>query len=252
MQTQECLKMNDISLLQSPWQERRKAFFKGVRTVSPVAIGVIPFGLVAGAAAVSTGRTWLEGQGFSVLIFAGASQLATIELLSQSAPLLVILLTGWLINLRMMIYSAAIAPHFKGASLGVKVLAAYLLTDQAFVLTQAQHGKDHQWRYLLSFYFGVACTLWFVWQTTTLIGMVIGLDVPPDWHLHFAVPLAFLALLVPSIKDAAGFWAAFAAGVTVWLLSWLPMNLGFVIAVPVGMITGVLVERTGASKQVKE
>lgn len=249
MQTQEALELAPLARVDSAWAERRQACWSGVKTALPVALGVIPFGLVAGAAAVSKGLTWIEGQSFSLFIFAGASQLASIELLGQNAPLLVILLTGWLINLRFMIYSAAIAPFFKGASLGTKVFASYLLTDQAFVLTQAEDLKHPNMRYLLSFYFGVACTLWTVWQTTTLIGMIIGLDVPPSWHLDFAVPLAFLALLVPTIRDTAGFWAAFAAGVTVWLLAALPMNLGFVIAVPVGMLTGVIVDRKAKGAQ---
>jgi predicted branched-subunit amino acid permease len=244
VQTQEYAELSPhMMCADQPSTQRRHAFLAGIKAVAPVALGVVPFGLVAGAAAVSKGMTGLEGQAFSVLIFAGAAHLAALELLSQHAPLFVILLTGWLINLRMMIYSAAIAPYFKGASLGTKVLASYLLTDQAFVVTRAAHDKAGTMRHVISFYFGTACTLWIVWQSTTFIGMMIGLDVPPGWHLDFAVPLAFLALLVPTIKDSAGFWAALSAGFTVWLLAGLPMNLGFVIAVPVGMMTGVLVER---------
>ena len=61
-----------------------------------------------------------ETQIFSVAVFAGASQLAALQLMQDQAPVLVILATGLAVNLRMMMYSVALAPHFGAAPLGLR------------------------------------------------------------------------------------------------------------------------------------
>jgi predicted branched-subunit amino acid permease len=90
----------------------RSDFRAGVRVGVPIVLGIVPFGLVAGAGAVSVGIPALQAVGMSVFIFAGASQLAAIELVGRGAPAAVIVLTVLVVNLRMVMYSASIAPHF--------------------------------------------------------------------------------------------------------------------------------------------
>lgn len=228
---------------QLAWKEHLQAFSSGFKAAIPVALGVIPFGLVAGAGAISKGLGWLEGLSFSVFIFAGASQLAVLELLSQNAPLIMVLVTGWIINLRFMIYSAAIAPFFKGTRLSSKILGSYLLTDQAYIITQISSSKEPTMKHVPIFYFGVASTFWILWQASTLIGIFAGKSVPSKLNLDFAIPLVFLSLLISAVKNRPGLIAALVSGLGVYALASLPMNLGFAISVPLGVIAGFIMEK---------
>jgi 4-azaleucine resistance transporter AzlC len=220
---------------------RRGSFGSGARAVLPVLLGVIPFGLVAGAAAVRAGLSGLEAVGLSVLVYAGASQLAAIELFGQDAHAAVIVVTALVINLRMTMYSASIAPHFRGLPTRLRAGMAYLLTDQAYALSvtrfRANDEVDRVWYYL-----GAAAPIWVVWVVCTVIGIVVGARVPESLPLEFAVPLTFLALLVPTITDSPSALAAAIGGTAATVGAGLPLNLGLITGAVVGVLAGLLVE----------
>jgi 4-azaleucine resistance transporter AzlC len=186
---------------------------QGARDTLPIAVGIIPFGLVAGAAAVEAGYGVGGAVGFSVIVFAGASQLAAIDLLSGGSAVAVAVLTAWLINLRMVMYSAALAPWLSREPTRRRSLAAYVLTDQAFALSITYYGHGAPLGDRLRYYLGVAVPLWVNWQVTTLIGAFVGNKIPDDIPLDFAIPLCFLVLLVPAVKDRPTVVAATVGGV---------------------------------------
>ncbi len=130
------------------------AFRRGVRDVAPLLLGIIPFGLVAGIATVNAGLGLPTAVGLSVVVFAGASQLAALELLGQNAPLTVVVATAVVINLRLLMYSASIAPYFREFTGRWKAVLAYVLTDQAYALSVASYRSDREtdrkWYYLAS------------------------------------------------------------------------------------------------------
>jgi len=178
-------------------------------------LGIVPFGLVAGAAGVDAGLTPLQTVGLSVVVFAGASQLAAIDLLGRNAELLVVVLTGVVINLRMLMYSASIAPHFRPLRSWWKSLCAYVLTDQAYALSIARYADEElDPRERRNYYLTVAVSLWVVWQVCTVLGIVVGARVPDSWGLEFAVPLVFLSLLVPAVASPPAVVAAAVVGST--------------------------------------
>jgi predicted branched-subunit amino acid permease len=82
-----------------------------VRAQAPLLLGVTPFGMAYGAYAVNAGLSSGLAQAMSAIIFGGASQLVASRLIAQSVPGAVIVLTVLLVNLRHMLYSAALAPH---------------------------------------------------------------------------------------------------------------------------------------------
>lgn len=213
----------------------RDDFVAGLRDTAPVVLGIIPFGLVAGAAAVDSGLSGLQAVGLSVIVFAGASQLAAIPLLSQDAPLAIVVGTILVVNLRMLMYSASIAPHFREVAARWKAPMAYLLTDQAYALSLTKFRASDVSR--RGYYLGVAVPLWAVWQLCTITGVVVGARVPEWLPLDFALPLVFLALLVPAVKDAGTAAAALVGGSLATLASGLPYEL----ALPLGAVCGVCV-----------
>lgn len=222
----------------------------GVRDTIPLLLGVIPFGLVAGIAAVNAGLDLKHAIGFSVVVFAGASQLAAIELLGKNSPLVVVVVTAVVINLRMMMYSASIAPHLRDQPPRWKALMAYVLTDQAYALSIARYrGSDVDRRW---YYVAVAFTLWVVWQVTTIAGVLLGSGVPDAWGLEFAVPLVFLALLVPAMEDRPTTIAGLAGGAIAVLAGGLPLNFGLLVGATAGIVAGLVVERTTLESEVAD
>jgi 4-azaleucine resistance transporter AzlC len=216
----------------------------GVRDVSPLILGIAPFALVAGIAAVDAGLGLAEAVGMSVIVFAGASQLAALDLLGENAPLAVVVGTAVVINLRMLMYSASIAPHFADYDRRLRAGLAYLLTDQAYALSVAEFDENpdrSRWRY----YLGAAASLWAVWQVGTVAGVVLGAGVPDAWGLTFAVPLVFLALLVPAMKDRPTTVAGVAGGAVAVVAAGLPLNLGLLVGALCGIGAGLATEVAG-------
>lgn len=217
------------------------AFREGAVETAPIVAGIIPFGLVAGAAAAAAGLGIDGAMSLSLLVFAGASQLAAIDLLARDAPLLVVLLTVGVINLRMAMYSASLAPQLAHVPLGQRLLASYFLVDQAYALTINRVDQHPSRPHRLAYYFGVGLPLWLNWQVMTAIGAVIGATIP-DWlPLEATIPLVFLALLVPAITDRATLSAAVVSGSIATLTAGLPNNAGLLVGAFSGIAAGTLV-----------
>lgn len=128
------------SLLPQPHHPtRRQEWLAGLRGVAPLLVGAIPFGLIYGVLAMRASLPASMAQGMSAIIFAGSAQFITTQLLTEQAPLLVILLTATIVNLRHMLYSASMAPYLQSLHWGWKALLAYLLTDEAYVVAISRY-----------------------------------------------------------------------------------------------------------------
>lgn len=184
----------------------------GARAVAPMLVGVVPFGLVAGAGPVTDGLGAGAAVGFSTIVFAGASQLAAIDVLSDGGGALVAALAAWTINLRMVLYAASLAPHLAHEPLRTRLGVAYLLTDQAYVVSISRWTGADDPRRRVPYYLGAGLCLWASWQAATVAGTLIGSSVPEDVPLEFAVPLVFLVLLIPAINSRPAAVAATVGG----------------------------------------
>ena len=225
---------------------RRSAFSNGILAVVPIVPGVIPFGMICGVTAVKAGLSPEVAMGMSVFIFAGASQLAAIQLLSQGALPVVIVFTSLVINLRFAMYSASLAPHFQHLPKRWRWPLAYLLTDQAYAMsinnynnTSPETQPHKHW-----FYLGIASTMWVVWQPATAAGILLGAAIPSSWSLDFAIPLTFMALLIPGLRDRPTLVAALVGGSVSVFAATLPFNLGLVLAALSGIGAGLVAEST--------
>jgi predicted branched-subunit amino acid permease len=185
----------------------------GAAAAAPMLLGVIPFGLVAGAAPVAHGFGGWSAVGLSTVVFAGASQLAIVDVLSHGGSAVIAILAAWTINLRMVLYSASLAPYLGHESTRHRLGAAYLLTDQAYALSIARWARDARTERRLAFYVGAGALLWTSWVSATIAGSVVGGALPDSVPLDFAVPLVFLVLLVPVLVDRPAVVAAVAGGV---------------------------------------
>jgi predicted branched-subunit amino acid permease len=225
-------------------------FLAGARDALPILLGVVPFAMICSVAAVSVGLTSTEAMGMSFIVFAGASQLAVLQLMGQGAVWPVMVLTAWTINLRFTMYSAALAPYLKEEPLWRKAPFAYALSDQAFGVTMSHFTNElpanPAW-----YYYGAATAVWVTWNTSAVVGALLGTLVPENWGLDFAFPLSFMALMFAALKDRPTVLAAAVAGLVAVLARGLPYNLGLVLAALLGIGAGLFAE-TVSGKQMQE
>lgn len=219
----------------------QRDFITGARDTLPILLGVVPFAMICSVAAVSVGLTPLEAMGMSFIVFAGASQLAVLQLLGEGAVWLVMALTAWTINLRFTMYSATLAPYLQKEPLLRKAPFAYILSDQAFGVTMSRFANELPANPAWYFY-GSAATVWVTWNISAFVGALLGTLVPSSWGLDFAFPLSFMALMFAALKDRPAVLAALVGGVIAVLAKGLPYNLGLVLAALLGIGAGMLAE----------
>lgn len=220
----------------------RQRFIEGSKTISPILLGAVPFGLVIGVSVAATPIDNWVGWATSILIFAGAAQVAVIELLNDNALAAVAIATPLVINLRHAMYSAAMAPHFGKLTWIDRIWLSYLLTDQAFVISASRYEPDSDATTVKWYYLGAALTLWVPWQIATIVGIFVGAEVPPEWSLDFAIALVFLGLLAPAVYNRPSAVAAIVGGVVAVLSLDLPNGTGIILASIAGVAAGTLAD----------
>jgi len=216
----------------------------GARAVAPMLIGIVPFGLVVGATSVADHFGVGAAVGLSTIVFAGASQLAVLQALAGGGSAIVAAVAAWTINLRILLYSASLAPELTHETTRRRLLASYFLTDQAYAVCITRWKVEHSDRAgRLSYYMGAAVTLWIVWQISTVAGALVGSAVPADVPLDFAVPLVFLVLLVPTLTSVPAVVAAAAGGGAAVAAAELGAGeLSIVVGAAAGIVAGALAE----------
>ncbi len=223
-------------------------FALGLRAVLPLLLGVAPFGVIYGVVALQSGIPALAAMAMSSIVFAGSAQFLLAQLAGVGAPVLLSAGAVGLINLRHALYSASVAPMLAHLPRRWKLLLAYLLTDEAYAaaiphLISARKDDASAAHWIL---LGSGFGLWAGWQVATLAGVVLGAQLPAGLGLDFALPLTFIAIVVPMIASRAMLAAALAAAATAVLLAGLPYKLGLFLAALAGLAVGALWSRESA------
>lgn len=222
--------------------ESQKSFWDGVRAESPLLISVFPFGLIYGSSAVNAGIPALASQLMSSIVFAGSSQFVAALLIKDAAPGLFIIITIAVINLRHVLYSASLAPYLKDLSLKWKILLSYLLTDEAYAPSILKYETEGVTKTSHWFLLGAGFSLWFIWQVSTALGIFLGKSISESLPLDFALPLTFIAMVVPALKNRPMIASALSAGLVALLAYSLPFKLGLILAALTGIAVGTFVE----------
>lgn len=222
--------------------EKAKQFWAGVRAEFPLLIGVFPFGMIYGALALNAGLSKTASQMMSSIVFAGSSQFVTTQLVHEAAPGFVIVLTIAVVNLRHMLYSASLAPYLAHLSPRWKALLSYLLTDEAYAPSVLKYEREGVQPFSHWFLFGAGLALWSTWQASTALGIFLGTAIPASWSLDFALPLTFIAMVVPVLKGRPYVAAALSAGGVALAAYALPFKLGLILAALAGIAIGTYLE----------
>lgn len=222
---------------------RAKIFFYGFREMLPIITGAIPFGAVMGTVCSEAGFSFTQTISMNFMVYAGAAQLAATDLMTKHAVSWVVILTGLVINLRFLLYSAAMSPITHESKWLTKILAAHTLTDQSFAVMSAHQSKLKSNAELILFYFGTAVCMFIAWQLSVIGGYAFGNFAPASWALDYAVPLSFVALVIPTLKNRNYVIVAAFSSVTSIVLNPLPYRISLIVTALLSIVLGIFLSR---------
>ncbi|MBD1576492.1 MULTISPECIES: AzlC family ABC transporter permease [Vibrio] len=210
----------------------------GLKSIFPLCVGAFPFSFIVGAVSINAGMTVFQSTMWSMTVFAGSAQMVALGLVQSSSEMLVIMLTTFVINLRHVLYSASLSDHVKEYSLPMRMFMAYGLTDEVYassIQEMKEEKPNRHWYYL-----AVMLGFWINWVVADFLGAMVGSSFPQiaSYGLDFAMVAAFIAIVIPQVKNRECIVAAVVATVTGILLSGLPYSLGLVVAAVVGVYAG--------------
>ena len=218
-------------------------FLKGIMDVSPLMIPVVPFGLIFGVLAIDIGFSPMETMGMSLIVFGGASQIVLLQLFSGGASSLVIISSVGAVNSRHLLYGAVVSEHLSDLKLIWKIIISYFLIDQAFAISNEYLKKNKQ----SNKYFhlvGGGATCWVIWQSTTLLGIVLGEAIPDKLGLSFAVPLTFLALLVNDFRKLINVVVIIISGLVATIgFNYIPFKAYVIVSALIGLFTAMILTK---------
>lgn len=231
--------------MKKPSPRERYWFYLGLKEAGSTFVATGIWGFVTGIAMVKSGLTEAMATLMTLFVYAGSAQLTSLPLIESTAPLWLIVAAGTIVNIRFVIFGAALQPYFRHLPWFKRLALGYTTTDISFVLFMSKFGEDnvvgckqHVWYFL-----GIILPSWCVWQSSSLLGIYLGSFVPSSWGLEFAAILALLAVVMPLVKSRPFLICLVVAGLTAWIGQALPLRLGLVAAVVMGVLAGVVTEQ---------
>ncbi len=218
-------------------------FKQGVLQELPLQLGVFPFGIIYGVMAIESGLTFLQALLMSSIIFGGASQIAFVQLLSNSTPYGVIVTTVGAINSRHLLYSISMVEYLNKLSLSWRVTLAYLLTDEAYAVSIRKFINNSDNSILHYHLLGSGITLFLSWQISTLFGVWLGNDLPEFLDLQFIIPLTFIAIIIPMIKSKSTLITVISSGISALIFKNLDINFWIILSGLTGILAGMTSSR---------
>ena len=223
--------------------KKKENLLKGFYDVSPLLLPVVPFGIIFGAIGIELGFGPYITYATSIIIFSGASQIVFFQLLSNGASSIIAITSSSVVSTRHLLYGAVVAQYLSKLSLMWKIFLSYLLTDQAFAVSQDFFKKNSNDDYKHYHLLGAGLTLWIVWQLTTVIGILLGSIVPEELGLSFTIPLTFLALLINYFRKIDHLIVIFLSGLSSILFYDAPLKSYIILSCVISLFIIFLINK---------
>ena len=222
---------------------RHPEFRQGARDMMGITLGISAWGLVTGVAMVKSGLSVGTALLMSLVVFAGSSQLASLPLIASGAPMWVLWVTAFCVNLRFVIFSVQWRQYFGHLPLLKRLHIAYFAADLNYVaflkrFPEARPSPDHE-----PYFWGGVTLNWTAWQVPSIAGILLANHVPTQWGLGFAGVLALLGLSYSLLKDRNSWVSAGVAGAAAVAAYALPLRLNIVVAIAVAVAVGLAMEK---------
>lgn len=227
-------------------QQTYKLFAQGARDIIPLLVAAAPFGIVYGALAQTNGLSVLATLGMSLFVFAGSSQFVAVTLVGAGAAVPIIILTVFIVNLRHMLYAVSLMPYVSKMAQPVRALMGFWLTDESYATLTSRMLNEPKLPHFHWYYFGAAFAMYFNWQCCTLLGILLGQEIPDltKWGLDIAMVVAFVGIVVPILKDKAQWACAITAFVAALLTHSWPHQSGLLLSSLLAIVVGLMLSST--------
>lgn len=222
----------------------KRAFREGLKVCAPTMPGIFAWGMVTGMAMAKTGLTIWQALGMTFIVFAGSAQLASLPLIVANAPLWVVFVTALVVNLRFVIFAAAVGPHFAHLPWYKRIWHGYFNADITVGLFPQRFPAETIYRTegKVGFFTGIGYPNWAAWQAGSVAGILLASQIPQSWGIGFAGTLALLAVTIPLTINAAALAGVVVAAAAAVAGAALPYRLGLLLAVVVGMMAAMVVD----------
>ncbi|WP_067099486.1 AzlC family ABC transporter permease [Marinomonas atlantica] len=228
---------------------------RGALASIPMIIGGIPFGLLFGSLAAANDLSIWFAIAMSSIVFAGSAQFVALGLIAADAPLWVIILTTFVVNLRHILYAADLLRFVKHLPLKLRLLMGFGLIDETYAAVRpmfdmgsADKSNGHQ------VYIGSFLSFYLMWNITTIMGALAGEYIPglSEWGLEFAMVATFIGIVTPYLKSAP-YWGAFVVAIVCSVLFRdMPNQMGLIVATLLAVATGYFLDTMTTNKNAKE
>tara|TARA_B100000965_G_scaffold333304_1_gene298150 strand:+ start:1137 stop:1823 length:687 start_codon:yes stop_codon:yes gene_type:complete len=215
-------------------------FVKGTLDILPLMIPVVPFGIIFGAIGMELDFGPYLTYATSLIVFSGASQIVLLQLISAGASSLVAITSSSFVSTRHLLYGAVISQYLNHLSIYWKIGLSYLLTDQAFAVSNEYFKKNNENKNKHFHLLGSGIALWFIWQITTILGIILGSIVPEELGLTFTIPLTFLALLVNYLRSIDHIIVIIVSGITSVLLFEAPFKSYIILSSLIALLIATI------------
>jgi predicted branched-subunit amino acid permease len=241
----------DVIPMPAATMTARDSFWQGFRDLGPLTPGVVAWGLVTGMAMVQSGLTPFQALGMTFLAYAGSAQLAALPLMAAAAPVWLVVVTAVVVNLRFVIYSLALRPHFRHLSRTSRLALGYVSGDITFFkyLTLVETEPDYPHR--IAYFAGAAMCNWVGWQVGSVAGILGAGVISREAGLDLAGTLALLALVIPFCTRAPVVAGVVTAGAIAVVARRLPLNLGLLAGVIGGITAAMLMDVIADRRRVR-
>src|SRR5437879_11633748 len=119
-------------------------FRQGMKAAIPIWIAFVPSSIAWGIAAQAHGLRLNEIILMSAWVYSGPAQFAVLEPLASGKSSLQVLLAGFLMNLRFLPMSAALAPYFAGVQRIKLLLSCHFVSASSFILPYLYFQKERE------------------------------------------------------------------------------------------------------------
>lgn len=186
--------------MQQTVSETPNTFIQGVKDCIPTLLGYISIGIAFGVVGVASNLTVFEIFLLSVLVYAGSAQFIFCGLYVAGAPMSVIIITVFIVNLRHFLMSLTVAPHFVKYSALRNIGFGTLLTDETFGVAVTKLATEK--RLGGNWMDGLNVTAYSVWILSCTVGGLLGGFLPDaqKFGLDFALVAMFAALLILNLQ----------------------------------------------------
>ncbi|MCU0812621.1 MAG: AzlC family ABC transporter permease [Thiobacillaceae bacterium] len=231
--------------INQPPDLRQQEFLSGMRDTLPLLLGALPFGLIYGAVAATSGLSFAAAIAMSALVFAGSSQFIAIGLVAAQTPVAIIVLTTLIVNLRHMLYSATLLPYLKDLPQRWRIPLAFWLTDETFAVAVHRFQRNDSSPCKHWYQLGSSIAMYLNWQLWCFLGLVLGNRIPDaqNWGLDVAMPVTFIGMIIPFVKTLPVALCVLTAGAASLLTLALPYKLGILVSAFAGIAAGLMARR---------